>query len=168
VKLEEHKILGLTVHSPWAQLIASGHKSCECRSWPPYDFMLGKYIAVHASTRWDQEGYEFINRNIGRFKVEPPRVGPGLEYGIIAVARLVGWVRRAPDAVGDQEPKTVAMLPGHAFGGDDWRWFHANEYGWVLRDVKRIRPVAVKGRQGFWPLPPLVYESVRRRWQLAA
>jgi hypothetical protein len=165
VRLEELKILGLTVHSPWAELIASGHKTVECRSWPPYEWMLGKYIAVHASTRWDQEGHDFLERNAGRFKVITPRP-ESCAHGIVAVAQLVGWVRRTELGT-PGGPTVVRMLPGHGFSEQDWRWFHIAEYGWILRDVTRILAVAVKGRQGFWPLPPLVYSSVRKRWQAA-
>lgn len=165
-KLSDHKILGLTVHSPWAELIAQGDKTVECRSWAPFEFMLGRYVAIHASTRWDQEGYEFLRRNPQRFRVDPPRA-EWCKHGVIAVARLVGWVRR-PELGAPGGPLVVQMLPGHSFTEADWRWFHQSEFGWVLRSVKRIRPIEMKGRQGLWALPPPVYEAVRRRYTRAA
>jgi hypothetical protein len=171
--LADHKILGLTVRRPWAELIAQGIKTIENRSWAPPAFMLGRYLAIHASPMWDQEGEDFIRRNHPRFAVDPP---PASEcpHGIIAVAQLVGWVQRGPE--NDPRPRTVAMLEGHAFGkaedplghSIDWRWFVGAEYGWVLRNVKRFSPVAVRGRQKLWALPPLVYESVKRHWAKAA
>lgn len=164
--LADAKILGLTIHSPWAQLTAEGHKTVECRSWAPYDFMLGRHVAIHASTRWDQEGYEFIERNVQRFLVTAPRAG-ACSYGIIAVARLVGWVRRT-DLGEPGGPVVVKMLPGHAFTPDDWRWFHAGEFGWIWRDIRRIAPVACTGKQKLWRLPDTVVESVRRRYGKAA
>lgn len=171
MSLADEKILGLTVRAPHAELIARGRKPIEGRGWPPYEWMLGRYIAVHASRAFDQEGADFIQRNHGRFAVDPPRWEECV-FGIVAVARLVGWVQRTENG----PPKTIAMLPGHAFGDNldelgtsiDWRWFSGvYEYGWVLREVTRISPVACNGRQKLWKLPPLVYESVRNRWQVA-
>lgn len=167
MSLETEKILGLTLHAPWGELAADGWKTIENRGWPPPPWMLGRYLAIHQSTRWDQEGFDFVARNHSRFRVEPPR-WQQCKYGIIAVAQLVGWVQRPADAVGDQEPKVIAMLDGHAFGGDDWRWFHGAHFGWVLRDVRRIAPVACRGLQKLWKLPPLAYESVKRRWSVTA
>jgi hypothetical protein len=94
--LADHKILGLTVRRPWAELIAQGIKTIENRSWAPPAFMLGRYLAIHASPMWDQEGEDFIRRNHPRFAVDPP---PASEcpHGIIAVAQLVGWVQRGPE-----------------------------------------------------------------------
>ena len=38
----------LTLHQPWATLIALGIKTIETRSWPPPAGMLGQTIAIHA------------------------------------------------------------------------------------------------------------------------
>lgn len=172
MSLQEQKILGLTVHSPWAELIARGIKTVENRSWAPYEWMLGRYIAIHASTRWDQEGVDFINRNHTRFQVETPQLQECV-YGVVAVARLVGWVVRGPESDG-QKPVTVKMLPGYEFGSNvnaagrslDWSWF-TGPFGWVLRDTVRIAPVACRGMQKLWALPPPVYKSVRQRFDVA-
>lgn len=161
----DHKILAITVHRPWSELIARGVKTIETRSWAPYSFMLGRYLAIHASTRWDQEGAEFITRCHARFLIDAPRVEE-CPAGIVAVAQLVGWVQRVE--VGDRPPKVLAMLPGHSFGGEDWRWFHTNEFGWVLRGVKRFAPVAARGQQKLWVMSKPVYDAVRRRYGKAA
>jgi hypothetical protein len=165
--LADHKILGLTVRSPWAELIARGLKTIENRSWAPYDFMLGRHLAIHASPAWDQQGVDYIRANYPRFIVDPP-MQQECVYGVIAVARLVGWVQRTESG----PPRVVKMLPGHAFGlaedphghSIDWRWFHGAEYGWVLRDVRRFAPVACAGRQKLWQLSKYVYASVRRQY----
>jgi hypothetical protein len=172
LSLQDEKLLGLTIWNPWADLIARGLKTIENRRWPPYDWMLGRYLAIHASRAYDDHGADFIRRNHPRFAVDPP-LPAECKLGVIAVARLVGWVRRGPEP--DQRPREVKMLVGHAFGAQldalghsvDWRWFHGAEYGWVLRDVVRIEPVAAVGRQKVWRLPPTVYGSVRRRYDIA-
>ena len=38
----------LTLHQPWASLIACGAKRIETRSWPPPKSLIGKRIAIHA------------------------------------------------------------------------------------------------------------------------
>lgn len=164
MSLIDQKILGLTIHAPWGELIAMGKKPIENRSWPPYTWMLGRFIAVHQSTRWDQEGADYIKRNHPRFQLDPPAWAE-CKFGVIAVAQLVGWVQRTETG----PPRVVQMLPGHgfsagAFSDVDWRWFHGSEFGWVLRDVRRIAPVACSGRQKLWELPKLVYGSVRDRY----
>ena len=111
MSLHDQKILGLTVRSPWAELIARGLKTIENRSWPPYDFMLGRRLAIHASPAWDQMGVDFIRANHPRFAIDPP-MQQECQYGVIAVAHLVGWVQRTESG----PPKVVQMLPGHAFG----------------------------------------------------
>lgn len=172
MSLSDHQILALSVRSPHAELIARGLKTIEGRSWAPYDFMLGRFIAIHASRMWDQEGADYIRRNHPKFAVDPPLVQECV-YGIVAVARLVGWVQRTESG----PPRTVQMLPGHAFGDNldplgtsiDWRWFTGIfEYGWVLRDVRRIAPVACVGRQKLWAMSKPVYDAVRRRYGKAA
>lgn len=39
----------LTVHQPWAQLIAVGAKTIETRSWPPPDALIGEVLVIHAA-----------------------------------------------------------------------------------------------------------------------
>ena len=38
----------LTLHQPWASLIADGRKTIETRSWPPPRTLVGERIAIHA------------------------------------------------------------------------------------------------------------------------
>lgn len=168
--LHDEQILGLTVYRPASELIARNIKPIENRRWPPYDWMIGRYIAIHASPHYEQSWSDFINRS-PRFACDPPR-REECPVGVVAVARLVGWVHRGPED--DQRPRTVKMLQGYAFGDNlnalghslDWRWFEG-PYGWVLRDVVRIEPVACAGRQKLWKLPKFVYQSVRRRYDAA-
>ena len=38
----------ITLHQPWASLVAHGIKNVETRSWPPPHGIIGKRIAIHA------------------------------------------------------------------------------------------------------------------------
>jgi hypothetical protein len=129
MSLQDEKILGLTVWNPWAELIAQGVKTVENRNWAPYDWMLGRFLAIHASPKWDQAGADYIRANHPRFALDPPMQSE-CKQGVLAVVQLVGWVQRQDLGV---PPRTVAMMPGHDFAkaedqlGNslDWRWFTA-------------------------------------------
>ena len=41
----------ITLHQPWASLIAEGHKTIETRDWPPPLSLVGQRIAIHAGKR---------------------------------------------------------------------------------------------------------------------
>ncbi|MYE38465.1 MAG: ASCH domain-containing protein [Candidatus Spechtbacteria bacterium SB0662_bin_43] len=39
----------ITLHQPWASLIALGIKDIEARSWSPPQRLIGETIAIHAA-----------------------------------------------------------------------------------------------------------------------
>ena len=41
----------LTLHQPWASLIAEGPKTVETRSWSAPAWVIGQRIAIHAGKR---------------------------------------------------------------------------------------------------------------------
>ena len=51
----------LTLHQPWASLIAHGVKSIETRSWAPPQSLVGQRIAIHAGK--NVVGPQHLNRN---------------------------------------------------------------------------------------------------------
>lgn len=159
-------IRGLTVYRPWSEYMADGLKPLENRDWTPWKSMLGKYLALHASARWEQQAADFIERNRLRFGLGAHVKRPeDCRVGIIAVAQLVGWVEIGAHGAG--QAKTVAMLPGHAFDhAKDGPWFFGR-FGWLLRNVVRFEPIECRGKQGLWKLEPDVYEKVRRRYDRA-
>ena len=72
-------------------------------------------------------------RNAGALK-ELAAAHPGK---VLAVARLGGFLDAKPE-------------------GDQGRWW-CGPVAWVLEDVRRLpEPIAVKGAQGLWNLPPEV------------
>lgn len=48
----------LSLHQPWATLVALGVKTIETRSWPAPDSVIGQRIAIHAAKRFDRDGWE--------------------------------------------------------------------------------------------------------------
>ena len=70
----------LSIRQPWAQLVASGAKDVENRTWPT------RYrgpVLIHASQRADDVTSDEIER---RFGVRPPAVLP--LGGIVGIAEI--------------------------------------------------------------------------------
>lgn len=131
------KILGLTLHQPWATAIAHGGKRVENRSQRPW-CPIGTYLAIHAGKALDRAAV----RELRREGIALPDQLPSM--AIVAVARLAGVVEEAPE-------------------GDQARWW-VGPFGWVLDEVVPIELVPCKGSQGLWRLLPEVQAEVRARF----
>lgn len=134
----------ISLHQPWAHLVAFGHKRIETRSWAPPDAVVGQRIVIHASK---------TTRDSDRMRHDPifmsylPRgFGWGaMAYGcivatacIVAVEPMTGpWIER----VGEVERMFGNFSPGR--------------FGWMLDDVERVAPIFWRGAQGFFDVPDL-------------
>lgn len=137
----------ITLHQPYASLIAAGAKTIETRSWPPPQSMRGEPIAIHA-------GKVTADPHCGLFSRECERIlGPGwrtdLPAGaVVAIARLADWHRTcerntSPGPLDDLSPENLL------FGG--WK---CGQYAWMLTDIVRLAaPLPMRGHQGIWTLP---------------
>lgn len=122
----------LTVHQPWAHLIAVGRKRVENRSWSTRH--RGP-LAIHAGSSratWLQHGHGLSSHE--------------LAWGaVIAVARLAALVHvealRDTRSLGEYE-----WLRNHEYCAGPWLW--------VLEDVVRIPPEPATGAQGLWLWAP--------------
>ena len=54
----------ITLHQPWATLIALGIKTVETRSWPAPERLLGQVIAIHAGKRTVRRPGEYIEQKL--------------------------------------------------------------------------------------------------------
>ena len=54
----------ITLHQPWALLIALGIKTVETRSWPAPARLVGQRIAVHAGRRLVRRPGDAIEREL--------------------------------------------------------------------------------------------------------
>lgn len=145
----------LTLHQPWASLIADHRKTCETRSWAPALEHVGQRLAIHAGLRMDDEAArEFY----------PLRRPGNLPRGaVVAVATLrsafqvnrhqfhsymTGVSVAVPGEVRGPHPRSGDYPLVDKFG--DWtrgRWI------WMLSDVKALpEPVTMRGMQGVWPM----------------
>lgn len=121
----------ITIHQPWADLIAGGVKTIETRTWPT---QFRGVLAIHAGKanaetpkRQDAETQNEFWCDSGYRRVE---------YGaVVAVARMYDC-RRLTAA---DEPAACCECAG--------------KFGFFLRDIMRLRhPMKLRGQQGLWEI----------------
>lgn len=141
--MPKHKIKALTLHRPWDWAIINAGKDVENRDWPCY-LKPGDYIALHAGKTFDHAGYRFI-------------------------ADMCAEVR-APWPPTDEQHRAGFIYGIAQFGGNvqdsDSPWFFG-DYGWILKNVVAIEPVACRGAQKLFDLPADVLAQVRRNYKAA-
>lgn len=130
----------LTIWQPWAWAIADSSKRVENRDWRPPADLIGQWIAIHAGKRYDKSGAESIRSELGLIVPKHDDLPQG---AIVAVAVI--------DRVEDSSDDSPAW---------DDPWF-VGAFGWYLRDVTKIDPVACNGAQKLWNVPSRVLEQVR-------
>lgn len=173
-------VKALTLHQPWASLVALGHKTIETRSWATKH--RGP-IAIHAAASvptWVRP------LSIGGFEIDrdnPPGTDPAyllrgpiawpyrLPLGsVVATANLRDCITigRCHDPYAPEVPDLALAVawPGdrawHVVGdtaadvtdqlpfGD----YSPGRWAWMLDDIKPCDPVPARGRQGLWEWTP--------------
>ena len=137
---------GLTLHQPWAFLVARGYKLIENRSWKPPTWLMGQYFAIHAGKAWDQKSVDFIKNNFDGL-MPTKHYCTKFESGmLIAIVQLT--------AVVESREEAERLSPGHG------KWFFG-PYGWVLEDATLLKPtIECRGYQKLWNLPEDIEEKV--------
>ncbi len=128
----------ISILQPWASLISVGAKEIETRSWAT------NCLAIHASKRYPKDLQELAKQEQFYSALRPDGnyQYPELHLGcIIAVCQLVDCQRINSDELPPE--------PEASFGD-----YTPGRYAWLLTDVKRITPVAVKGQLGLWNWEP--------------
>lgn len=136
----------ITILEPWASLIACGAKQIETRSWPtshrgPIAIHAAKNM-THTDLAWKEPMYSALKSQHNDLEGHNTiQYHPG---SIIAIANLVDCIR-VTDLEMMFQIRDIYGKSELAFGD-----FEPGRYGWILADVKRIKPVAVKGMQRLW------------------
>jgi len=113
----------LSLKQPWAELVVSGKKKIEIRKWNTK--FRGEFL-IHASKKSDKEAMEKFSFS-------------GLDLGcIVGKANLIN-VKKYESEEEFNEDKNLHLAT------NDWE-----SYGFVLEKVKRLDPIPVKGKLGFW------------------
>jgi len=117
------KIKVLSLKQPWAELILQGKKKIEIRKWNTK--FRGKFL-IHASKNPDEiamKKFGFNNLSCGF---------------IVGEAELID-VKNYKDKNEFKEDKLL-HLADESFG----------HYGFMLKNVKRVKSIPTKGNLGFW------------------
>ena len=120
----------LTIKQPFASLIAEGYKIYEFRTWKTK--FRGEFL-IHAGLGVDKEAmkrFEYLNLDYPQGK-------------IIAKCNLTDCV-----LIDDKMKKTLKELNPIVYRGAINST--KEEYGFKLENVKKIEPIEVKGKLGFW------------------
>ena len=128
----------LTLHQPWASLVADGRKTIETRSWETPRNIIGERIAIHAGKRAHVPSCEKW------FPVETVPLG-----AIICTARIDDFAHVEP---GEAPLQTLAWWYGRRESDrvpiDEFGDFTHGRHLWKLAEVKELTPmVHVRGRQ---------------------
>lgn len=135
----------ITIHQPWATLIALREKRFETRGWGT------KYrgpLAIHAAKKVDKdicriEPYKSVLAKHG-YTAENLPIG-----AIIATCNLSGCHRVHSDDghMASLSGNTLNVVIGNEY---EFGWYEEGRYAWELSEVKQIDPVPAKGQQGLW------------------
>ena len=146
----------ITLHQPWATLIALRLKTVETRSWPAPARLLGQRIAVHAGKGLVRRPGDAIERELR------DRVGENWRVivptgAVLATAVLAGMARvshidpSSGHAVHDDGAEAGCAAGRGQTPIDPWGDFSCGRWLWFLDDVAALPdPAPAIGHQGFW------------------
>ncbi len=161
------QVKALTLHQPWASLVALGHKRVETRSWST-NYRGG--LAIHAS-KSTRPLRTFAAQQLCRPMTDDEYVS--MPFGaVVAVCRLsyvvpmervawpsllemgygdlpmLGWDVAIPEHDGED---TVLVRPDQEQLGD----FGPGRYAWLLDEIRPLaRPEEARGALGLWEWQP--------------
>ncbi len=146
----------ITLHQPWATLIALGIKTVETRSWPAPERLLGQVIAVHAGKRVVRRPGDRIEQKL-RAQLGEDWIRTIPAGAVLATVRLAGMARVeyadpiSGHAVHDPGTEMECAAGTGRTPIDLWGDFSAGRWLWFLDDVESPpEPIPAVGRQGFW------------------
>ena len=138
----QHQItMCISLHQPFASLIAAGLKKTETRTWKPPAWRLGARLGIHAARRWERDQAR-LWRNL---REEFENLPQTLELGaVVAVCTLAEAIRTEDLA---DHPRRDELMESQAFGD-----YGAGRWVWRLTDIAAVIPEQVRGYQGFFPV----------------
>ena len=134
----------ITLHQPWATLIALEIKTVETRSWPAPERLLGQVIAVHAGKRVVRRPGDRIEQKLRtRLGEEWSRTIPA--GAVLATGTLAGMARveyvdlTSGHAVHDGRTEVGCAAGSGRTPIDPWGDFSAGRWLWFLDGVEYCR-----------------------------
>lgn len=112
----------ISLKQPWAWLITNGYKDVENRTWKPRNCTE---FYIHASKQFDQQGYEFVKKNMSYIKMPGPKEFE--QGGIIGKAKIKEITK---------ERKS--------------KWHNEGDVGIYLEEVEQLPFMPCKGKLGMF------------------
>ena len=132
-------MFALTLHQPWASLIASGHKHCETRGWGT---SYRGPLAIHAGRQVSQKKErEFLEDLLVDFRLTGLPSPWTLPRGaIVAVCELSACWRMTAATIAEQSALEQAL------GG-----WSPGRFAWCLKDIHPVvPPIPAVGSYKLW------------------
>jgi len=151
-------LLALSVKPPWGELIVTGQKRVEVRSWRPPTSFFGKTIAIHTGKQFDGEAPPSVHAMADQYLREVPPVPVGKfdllddPYftmaqrlgGIIGFATLKGCIQFTQESWRRLQPQHLNELS----------WWRAELWGWEFTEPQRLPHfIHYKGELGLFDIP---------------
>ena len=142
----------LTLHQPWASLIAALIKTSETRSWTAPLSLWGQWLAIHAAQRPMQP--EQLSKELRKLLLDSRldgRMPSPLPLGaVVATVRLLDCVQivagDATNAWARTPDGETLLIPKDIYGD-----YSIGRWVWRFDSVEPlVVPVAQRGRQGLW------------------
>jgi hypothetical protein len=141
----------ITIHQPWATLIALGAKKMETRSW------LTKHrdpLAIHAGKKIDREACERepIKSTLSAHGYTADNLPTG---AVVATCRIEEcWeVSRClrGDVVLEKDGGNTMREDPIGKKEESFGWYDDGRYAWEMTDINKLsEPIPAKGQQGLW------------------
>jgi hypothetical protein len=148
-------MLAISLHQPWASMIAASIKRFETRAYPPpKSFEIGGWIAIHAAKK------RIADSDLRLWTRKHSLDPDGVPYGaIVCVARITG-VYQMGDTQERVEPSGAYFGYMDVWEGskvltekinDEFGDYSSYRWAWLLEDIiLPEKPIPERGRQKFW------------------
>jgi hypothetical protein len=158
-----HRFRGLTLHQPWASLMAWGVKSVETRPWK---VEYRGPMVIHAAKAFQPYAQQVCMMNLDIRRVllakmheagicRDNRITLGRLHELLPLGKIVATTRLV-DVVTTNKIDADRIFAEFAYGN-----FAKNRWMWMCQDTKALaRPIVYTGMQGLWYLDPAYEELV--------
>ena len=153
----------LTLHQPWASLVAAGAKPFEFRGWRPPVAMIGQRIAIHAAARkikpadisdlvvassYRDQGAAYLALG-GLDAVKAKPIIEAARYRRLPVSCVVCTAILGAPMNGVEAVESLGAVVANRSEVIGW----AN-WAWPLTAIEPVPNIPARGRQGFWKWEP--------------
>ncbi|AZS15343.1 ASCH domain-containing protein [Paenibacillus lutimineralis] len=149
----------ITIHQPWATLIALREKKFETRSWPTKHRGA---IAIHAGKKIDKAACEVpdIKAALARHGYTADNLPTG---AVVAKAELLDshTIFNTADNGIHVIHSTDARVEWIYNNEKAFGWYDEGRYAWELDNVRMLpEPIPAKGQQGLWNWDGGIHEAL--------